>query len=112
MSYKLFLDDIREPEDISLYRGFTDDFWDDVEIARSYAEAIKLLRRKGLPDVLMLDYHLGDPEHSGFDVVKYFISMVERNPEDLPKNFKYYIHTDSPKGCEIMEKALEKLLTS
>ena len=110
MTYKLFLDDIRDPRTTPAYFGFDDDFFKDMVIARSYDEAAKILHRNGLPYVLLLDYHLGDNNYSGFDVVKHFISKAEIDPSELDPDFKYYIHTDSQVCGLLMEKALKKFL--
>jgi len=110
MTYKLFLDDIRDPRTTPAYFGFDDDFFKDIAIARSYEEALLIMHRNGLPYVLMLDYHLGDSDHSGLDVVKQFISIAESVPAELSPDFKYYIHTDSPICGMLMEKALKKFL--
>lgn len=109
MSYKLFLDDLRYPK--STYPEFSgyEDFWKDIKIARSYSDAVDLLNRFGLPEVLMLDYNLGEI-HNGMDFVTLFIEIVESDPSMLPADFEYYIHTNSDSGRYLMNEALSALM--
>jgi CheY-like chemotaxis protein len=53
ITYTLFLDDVRNPID-ECYRS------EDVRVVRSSQQAIDLVSQLGLPNIMNLDYHLGD----------------------------------------------------
>ena|SRR6476661_9107426 len=133
---KLFLDDIRVPEDclkymhrrvgdqISLYR-------EDWIIVRSYEEFVKEIQENGLPDLISFDHDLADEhivdfyknenlpepnlayddykEKTGFDCAKWLVNHCMDSDKELPK---YMLHTWNPIGLENIDKYLKNFLCS
>ena len=94
MSWNLYLDDIRNPED----KKYT--------IARSVKEAKKLIQKKGFPSHMSLDHDLGEGE-TGYDFVKWIVK--EYTNKSLP-SFTFQVHSSNPVGKENMEKFLENFI--
>jgi hypothetical protein len=89
--YALFLDDIRNPTD-KCYKP------EDVRVVRSSQQAIDLVSLLGLPNIMMLDYHLG----AAYPTTKRFIMWLRRQhidgKFDLNKIEKIIIHSSHPTG--------------
>jgi hypothetical protein len=133
MSYNLFIDDIRDPQDIDLYSGFNEDFWKKTKIARSYEDAIFILSKNGIPDVLMIDpfFENLSGELSALDafwsvelvkvmddllplddLVEKVIDIAGDDTLPYPENFKYYLHGNCSETnvYKLLEKALEDFM--
>lgn len=67
------------------------------EIARTYEEAIKILKNNTI-DILSLDHDLGE-EKTGYDIVKYIC-------QNNCKVKRVYLHTFNPIGRENMYQVL------
>ena len=113
MEYNLFLDDLRMPRDAYFithdvrYNIFA---WD---IARSYAEFVKMIEAKGLPKLVAFDHDLADEhydecqkpmsenhysqlkEKTGYHAAKFLINLCIDRDLDIPD---YLIHTQNPGG--------------
>ncbi len=61
MSYILFLDDVRFPEDV-YWVWLPSNFRNHWTIARNYDEFVKVIEEKGLPEFVTFDHDLAD-EH-------------------------------------------------
>ncbi|GAB6989434.1 cyclic-phosphate processing receiver domain-containing protein [Paenibacillus pini] len=90
-------------EHINLYVDDLRDCPDGFVVARTYKEAIKILKNKEV-NILTLDHDLGEDEEgkelpNGYDLVKYFC-------EHGLKVNKIYIHTDNPVGRKNMYETL------
>ena len=121
MSYNLFLDDIRVPNEVgnyiyphelkATYRLLN---W---TIVRDYDEFIKLIEEQGLPDLVSFDHDLADvhydpatwtetftyKEKTGLDCAKWLIEYCINNKLKLPK---YLVHSMNPVGRENIQKLL------
>lgn len=105
MSYKLFIDDIREPETES---------W---VIARSWAEAVEIILNRGCPEFISFDHDLGcipytrTPAHTGLGVAKW---LVEQDIDNriIPENFDFAVHSANPIGAENIRSYLRNYLNT
>jgi hypothetical protein len=110
MSYSLFLDDFRYPEDCFEYTHQTvyiDEQW---VIARSYDEFVKTIQEKGIPEVISFDHDLADEhytdfhgydeyqEKTGYHCAKWLIEYCLDNNLDIPKFI--FIHSMNPVGAQ------------
>lgn len=88
MTWKLFLDDVRDSPD--------DDGW---TIARSTAVAIQKILVRGMPKKLSLDHDLGgDDDAMRFLKELYFIWEEKgSDPETIPD---YVVHSENPVGTQ------------
>ena len=86
MSWKLFIDDIRNP------------VTDDWVICRSSREAKIKVNKLGFPNEIAFDHDLG-----GDDTVMNFIYWLEGQLVDgnltIPRDFTYSVHSSNPVGA-------------
>jgi len=96
MTYKLYLDDERNPP----IDGFL--------IARSFKEARNLLIRDGFPTFISFDHDLGEGG-TGYDFAKYLIEF-DLNHDCMPKDFSFAVHSENPVGKENIEYVLNSYI--
>lgn len=98
VAWKLFLDDIRHPNDDMSWR-----------LARNYNDAVWYIRHYGIPIAMSLDHDLGEheyglvsvnqrPKENGMDFVKWFCQYVMEGTIRRPKHFEFYVHSQNPVG--------------
>ena len=87
MSYKLFLDDLRE---VSYVSSETD--W---KIARTSLEALKIVFEYGMPKFISFDHDLGNE-----DTAMVFLKQLYAYFPDLKELPEYQIHSANPIGKE------------
>lgn len=97
MTYKLFLDDERDPpnDNTQCVTGVPVPKW---LIARSSCEAISIVESNGIPDFISFDHDLG-----GDDTAMRFIwflinSHMDGSLESFPTD--YYVHSQNPVGVQ------------
>ena len=112
MSYFLFLDDIRQPEDAFTYTNnnlYVNKKW---LVVRSYDEFIKFIQENGVPHTVSFDHDLADEhytqeqvisynsykEKTGFDCATWLINYCMDNKLQLPTGI--LIHSMNPVGSE------------
>ena len=105
MSYKLFLDDIREIKYI-----YPDANLDEWILARSYDEFVKIIEENGLPSFCSLDndissYNKDGNEMTGSDAAKFLVYYAFDN--DLDYNANYAVHSSNPAGRLNIESHFE-----
>ncbi|WP_207002117.1 cyclic-phosphate processing receiver domain-containing protein [Trinickia mobilis] len=84
--YKLFIDDLRETPSPG---------W---EVARTSAQAIALLERRGCPSEISFDHDLGG-EDTSMVVVKRMIEMdLDAGGQFIPEHFTFAVHSANPVG--------------
>lgn len=89
MSWKLWLDDIRNAPD---------DSW---TVARTYDEAVSLLGNQGCPSEISFDHDLGEGQPSGMEFAKHFVATdLCRQRRFIPADFRYTVHSANPCGAE------------
>ncbi len=107
MSYNLFLDDFRDPEDAFNHTN-NQLYLIGWVVVRSYDEFVKAIEEKGIPDIISFDHDLADEhyesqqsyndykEKTGFHCAKWFINYCIDNKKELPA--KILIHSMNPAG--------------
>jgi len=101
---KLFIDDIRRPEDVYNYPNSVG--W---VVARSYDETIRLIETHGIPEIISFDHDLGT-EKTGYDIAKYLIDKIFIDQLALPDNFTYFIHSANPVGRQNIQQLLDRYI--
>ena len=103
MTWALFLDDIRFPEDVRYHFGP----YSKVIICRSMDDAVWTIKHHGLPNLISFDhdlsdehYIIGDGEKTGFTFAKWLCDYIMDNELDLPVGFKFLVHSMNPVGAE------------
>lgn len=106
MTYTLFLDDERDPKDITwLPYMFAD--W---IIVRSVAEAKNYIEHFGMPYFISFDHDLGKQAETGYDLVKQLIAWDMDNTYTFPDNFAYRVHSKNPIGSANIKGLLSQYL--
>lgn len=129
-TYKLFLDDIRDPRVCVSYMkgnaGFAKYFDTDWVIVRNYEEFVQVIEEKGLPYLISFDHDLSwDHYNIDFDVWDDYSSEqlgVEKTGADCAewlKNYciennlklpEFYVHSMNPVGRENIKRILYEQL--
>ena len=94
MTYKLFLDDIRQPPD---------DSW---IVVRSYQEAVDYVINTGFPHTISFDHDLStehyandySTEKTGKDFANWIIEH-DLDHNTMPNNFQFFVHSANPAGA-------------
>ena len=91
VSTKMYLDEIQTP-----IEEF--DF-----IARSFDEAVSIIKENGVPNFISFDHDLGvdcdgNILKTGYDLAKWLVNSDLDNEYTLPFNFKYKVHSQNPVG--------------
>jgi len=110
-TYKLFLDDIRDPKEAFSYTGFQDFLKDDWKIVRNYDQFIGFIGRnweyhKAFPSIIAFDHDLADEhygapstaifkEKTGMDCAKWLVDFCIDNELALPS---WISHSMNPAG--------------
>lgn len=95
MTYKLFLDDERDPS----YKDY------DAVVARNYDEFVEFITHE-TPNYISFDHDLGKSK-TGYDAAKWLIEYDLDN-DILDRDFTFYVHSQNPIG----KKNIESILTS
>lgn len=123
MSYNLFLDDVRMPEQVGNYIlpvelgvYFRTYNW---EIVRDYDQFVNCIKTKGIPNVVSFDHDLAaihyEPstwtesfvykEKTGYDCAKWMIDYCKENNLSLPKIIM--CHSMNPVGKKRIVEAFK-----
>jgi hypothetical protein len=135
MSYKLFLDDYRQPLDCFGYMHarignevpiYLDKDW---VIVRNFNEFVACITKRGIPNLISFDHDLANEhyapqdrwedynqweseqqfsEKTGKDCAKWLCDYCWVHDVKVPK---YYIHSMNPIGCENIKSILENFKT-
>ena len=111
MTYRLFIDDERNPVDVTwgswqdqaLYR---DDEW---LIARNWNEVLELVVSLGFPQMISFDHDLGENQKTGYEIAQRLCDMVLDGVE-MPKDFRFLVHSKNPVGTENIRKYMDNFL--
>lgn len=96
---KIFLDDERMPAGA---------FMSDCMIARTYDEAVALVKQHGFPEFVSFDHDLGERK-TGYDFAKYLVDLdLETNT--MPSDFWFYVHSQNPIGARSIMQYLDSYL--
>ena len=116
MSYKLFLDDIRTPDQVKWVKLPNGPY----VVARSHAEFVAIITSRGIPEFVAFDHDLADEhyamgelhnnsnnkdifnhnygnEKTGFDCAKWLVDYCISNELEFPQ---YAVHSMNPVGAE------------
>lgn len=102
MTYKLFLDDTRDPPSAL----------GDCVIVRTYDEFVQTIRARGCPEFISFDHDLGpvDMQPSGMDCAKFFVRWVLDNRKRLREDFSFGVHSMNPAGAKNINGLMARFL--
>lgn len=106
MGWKLFIDDERWPKD------------DSFVIARSSADAIEMIKERGMPDNIAFDHDLGiafdqnDNQYvdSTMRVVHWIIDQHYDHDLAIPEHFTFTVHSMNPIGARNIRELMTGFL--
>ena len=125
---KLYLDDIRIPENSYDYTGDKIYLTPDWFIVKSYDEFVEFINKNGLPEIISFDHDLAHEhynqdmyksvdeynkhyksftEKTGYDCVKWLVQYCIDNNLKFPE---WYLHTMNPVGKINMESYIKSYL--
>ncbi len=101
--YKMYLDDIREPQEEY-----------DV-IVRSFDEATKYIQENGMPNFISFDHDLGleidgTIAKSGYDFAKWLVELSLDGLLNFSADFSFNVHSANPVGKHNIEAILNNYL--
>ena len=101
--WKLYLDDIRHPDDSNYI------------IARTVEEAQQLIEKYGVPEHISFDHDLGVDDvgnllPTGYDFVKWLVEMDMDGNIELSSDFTFMVHSQNPVGAENIRVYLSNYL--
>lgn len=112
MSYTLFLDDIRFPENVTYFY----DKYHKLTIARTMADAQWYVLHHGCPSFISFDhdlaeerYIIGRGSNTGYDFAKWFCNYI-LSVRGLPDNFGYHVHSMNPVGAQNIDSYMKNFL--
>lgn len=106
MSYKLFLDDLRDVP--MVYKNLTDE---DFVIVRNFHDFKKVILEKGLPELISFDNDLGLDEkgqiaEDGYACAKWLVYESEIDLRDL----KFNVHSANPVASIQIQSLLDNYM--
>lgn len=98
MTYKMFLDDIRNPRE----PGYV--------VVRSFYEAANYVKQHGYPSFVAFDHDLGESDkRTGYDFAKWLMDHDMRYGL-MPKDFAYSVHSANPVGAANIRGLIDNYL--
>lgn len=107
----LFLDDLRNPGDVT---WILLPHYNDWIIVRSYDAAIKHVIEHGWPTFISFDHDLGDVEFvdnekSGYTFANWLVEY-SLDGNTMPVDFKFTVHSKNPIGAKKITSLLENYM--
>jgi hypothetical protein len=111
MSYNLFIDDERDPIDVTWGPAEDQLMYRDGEwiIARNWYEVLEIVVSLGFPQMISFDHDLGDGEITGYEIAQKLANMV-MDGGPLPEGFQYRVHSKNPPGTENIREYMKNFL--
>lgn len=113
MTYTLFLDDIRFPEDVPYNYGK----YSNMIICRSFDDAVWTVEHRGPPQFISFDHDLedvhyitGDGEKTGYSFAIWFAEYIMDSAVELGEDFSFYVHSMNPVGAENIRSFMNNFL--
>lgn len=100
-SYVLFLDDEREPS-LSLLKNNS-----DIEVCRTYGQAVDVVLERGLPNHICFDHDLGPESKTGHEFAKWLVDWLMDNTDGEYPTVDYSIHSQNPIGADNIRGTLD-----
>ena len=97
--YIMFIDDERfPPNDGQVWK-----------VCRSMAQVDQTIDTFGFPNFISFDHDLGDGQPTGMDIARWLIEC-DMDTLGLPRDFKFYVHSQNPIGKRNIEMLLNQYL--
>ena len=105
MTYRMFLDDVREPAWV-----YPDQDTSEWVVCRSFEEAEAVIGDLGWPTWISFDHDLGPSnERTGYDLAWHLVEL-DLDSKDMPSDFSFAVHSANPVGAENIRNLLDNYL--
>jgi hypothetical protein len=114
MTYNLFIDDERDPSNVTWAKSLTEQYMYDVHdwvIARNWNEVEDIILTYGMPVMISFDHDLGENEKTGYEIAQRICEMVMDGVEEFPEKFSFMVHSKNPVGAEHIYEYMNNFLT-
>jgi hypothetical protein len=111
VTYNLFIDDERNPIDVTWGSWQDQALYRDGEwlIARNWLDVLEIVVSLGFPQMISFDHDLGDGEITGYEIAQKLANMVMDGVE-MPSGFEFRVHSKNPVGGENICRYMENFL--
>lgn len=96
MTYKLFLDDERDPTDVSWLSP--ENMSGEWVIIRNVGDAVQYITNHGAPSLISFDHDLGEGQPTGMELAKWIVEADLDGKIVLPEDFDFQVHSRNPVG--------------
>ena len=99
MEYYMFIDDERNPADVtwSSNTRYAKCEW---VICRNAHEVNTCVKHNGMPTYISFDHDLGENKETGYDIAKSLILLDMDKKYKFPENFDFSVHSKNPIGAQ------------
>jgi hypothetical protein len=111
MTYNLFIDDERDPINVTWGSSKDQVMYRDGEwiVARNWYAVLEIVVSLGFPQMISFDHDLGDGEITGYEIAQKLTNMV-MNGVEMPSGFQFRVHSKKSVGGENIRRYLENFL--
>lgn len=114
MSWKLFIDDERDPLDVKWGSWQDQALYRDTDwiIARDLPEVTEIILSLGMPEMISFDHDLGYNKATGYDIAKMLVELVMDSCDkyQFSENFQYMVHSKNPVGAQNIKSYLDNFM--
>jgi hypothetical protein len=115
MSYNLFIDDVLDPHEVIWGSTLDKRLYKEQEwiVARNWPEVCEIILSLGLPRMISFDHDMGEYSSStGLEIAQLLVKLSLDAPNEyaFSDEFQYRIHTQDPRGGEMIKYLLEGVL--
>ena len=114
MTWNLFIDDERNPEDVTwapwqVREKYRNEEW---VVARNMWEVqSQMISHGAFPSFVSFDHDLGENQPSGHEIAKYMVDVdMMKETTGIPENFDFYVHSKNVVGAKNIKSYLENYL--
>lgn len=105
MSWRLFLDDVRDVDWI-----YPDAKDGDYIVCRSYHAAVEMCQERGCPSFVSFDHDLGESLPTGLDFANWLV-IQDVESGFMPADFRWHVHSANPWGAANIEARMKGYFT-
>lgn len=103
MTWKLFLDDVREP-------SYVGESYHTVKVARTVPSAIALIQENGMPSFVYFDNDMGEGQVEGKELAKWLLEQfLDKNLRPLSGDW-FSVHSSNPPAKMYIESVLNSYM--
>jgi len=114
MNYFLFIDDERNPEDVTWAPQRVKDLYNNRSwvVCRNHCDVMKTVSSLGMPTFVSFDHDLGEVSKDGYWIAKKLVDTELSGLFSFPGEFDYYVHSKNPIGKANIEMYLNGYMTT